>query len=293
MHRAAGLRPESDAALQAGSEEIKDDAWAREGWDGDIQAAKAAEAEQGNAQGEQGKVQLEDVSNMGKGSSKEGEAGKEDKAEGENSGASDTKVADTDQKVLISQSADSAVAKRDPAKDRLQDVDMPAGGQLLAKQGPAQQLHKEKQPGMGKDTSKEGEPGKEDKAEGENSGASDTKVADTDQKVLISQSADSAAARIDPAKDKLQDVDMPESGQLLAKQGAAQQLRKKQPGSEAGSSAANAGGSASSARVSAEVGQPGNWDAQNGQDLAGADAKSAGTQGSIHQVQTTCRITSS
>ena len=34
---------------------MKDDAWAREGWDGDIQAAKDAEAQQGTAEKESNK----------------------------------------------------------------------------------------------------------------------------------------------------------------------------------------------------------------------------------------------
>jgi len=41
--------------LQAGSSEVKDDAWARDGWDGDIQAAKVAEAQQDTAEKESDK----------------------------------------------------------------------------------------------------------------------------------------------------------------------------------------------------------------------------------------------
>lgn len=137
---------------------------------------------------------------------------------------------------------------------------------------------------MGKDASKEGEAGRQDKAEEQKGGALDSKVADTDQQVLISQSADSTLAKAGLEKDALQDMTMPAGGQLLTKQGPVQQLPKKK---QLGSSAANAGSSASSARVSVEVGQPGKRDGQDGQDLASADGKTASTRGGVQEVRIT------
>ncbi|CAL5228419.1 g11551 [Coccomyxa viridis] len=113
---------------QAGSEEVKDDAWAREGWDGDVQAAKAAEVE--------GKAQVDSALDAWKDASKDGDLEKGDKESKDSSTALDSGVADTDQKVLISQNADGVPAKTGPTKGALQNEAPPAGGQPRSKKQP-------------------------------------------------------------------------------------------------------------------------------------------------------------
>lgn len=107
---------------------MKDDAWAREGWDGDVQAAKAAEVE--------GKAQVDSALDAWKDASKDGDLEKGDKESKDSSTALDSGVADTDQKVLISQNADGVPAKTGPTKGALQNEAPPAGGQPRSKKQP-------------------------------------------------------------------------------------------------------------------------------------------------------------
>ena len=134
---------------------------------------------------------------------------------------------------------------------------------------------------MGKDGSKEGFAEKGDKKSSDMGTTLISKVADSDQKALISQNADGAPAKTGPAKGALQNVAKAAGGQLPKKAGPGQQQRKKkQPGGKPGSRAANAGSSAS-AQVSAEAGQPGK---RVGQDVGSAKSMNAGPGGGVQKV---------
>ena len=110
--------------LQAGSKEVKDDAWARDGWDGDIQAAKAAKGE--------GKAQADYTLDVEKDASEEGELDEGDMESRDLTTALNGGVADIDQK-----NVDDALAKTGPAKGALQKAAMPAGGRLRRKKQPS------------------------------------------------------------------------------------------------------------------------------------------------------------